>query len=191
MRRHAKAILLSSYLVSLSSHRPGARIGSRRRYLFRSLLDNSPLYVTPKPGEAETDVVRKSKASGKTVCRSTSGARPGKQALPRSCQACHLCDGKGCRSGAAAFVSGAPMMPRLSLRVLGGCGQLDAAARGSVWIHVPLANTADCPPDVKKRKGNDYGGCHCCVNGQPGLVGATENDMRQAGACRQTDARRR
>lgn len=64
--------------------------------VFRSLLDNSPLDVTPKPGEIETDAVREFKSSGRNrYVGEAEAVAEGRKLYQARCQACHLRDGKG------------------------------------------------------------------------------------------------
>jgi cytochrome c-L len=63
---------------------------------FRSVVDNSPLDLTPKPGEVETDAVRAFKATGRNPYIGQEPAlREGRRLYQARCQACHLKDGKG------------------------------------------------------------------------------------------------
>jgi cytochrome c-L len=64
--------------------------------VFRSVVDGSPLDVRPKPGERETDAVRKFKRSGRNPYAGQKMAiREGRRFYQARCQACHLKDGKG------------------------------------------------------------------------------------------------
>jgi cytochrome c-L len=63
---------------------------------FLSVADNSPLDLTPKPGEVETDAVRAFKATGRNPYIGQEPAlREGRRLYQARCQACHLRDGKG------------------------------------------------------------------------------------------------
>src|SRR4051812_31516625 len=64
--------------------------------LFRSVIDNSLLDVRPKPGEVETDAVRKFKRSGlNPYVGQPEAIAEGRSLYQARCQACHLRDGKG------------------------------------------------------------------------------------------------
>ena len=63
---------------------------------FLSVADSSPLDLTPKPGEVETDAVRAFKATGRNPYIGQEPAlREGRRLYQARCQACHLRDGKG------------------------------------------------------------------------------------------------
>ena len=64
--------------------------------LFRSVIDDSLLDVTPKPGEVETDAVRTFKRSGlNPYIGQPQAIAEGRSLYEARCQACHLRDGKG------------------------------------------------------------------------------------------------
>jgi cytochrome c-L len=64
--------------------------------VFRGVLDGSPLDIRPKPGERETDAVRKFKRSGRNPYVGQKAALPeGRRLYQARCQGCHLRNGKG------------------------------------------------------------------------------------------------
>jgi cytochrome c-L len=68
---------------------------------FRYVVDNSPLDVTPKPGETLTDAVQEFRQTGKNPYNGREQAlADGKKLYVTYCQACHLPDGSG-RMGAS------------------------------------------------------------------------------------------
>ena len=64
--------------------------------VFRHVLDNSPLAVTPRPNEVETEAVKRFKETGKNAYLGDEQAlAEGKKLYRVECQACHLPDGAG------------------------------------------------------------------------------------------------
>ena len=64
--------------------------------VFRHALDNSPLAVTPRPNEVETEAVKSFKETGKNPYVGDEQAlAEGKKLYRVECQACHLPDGAG------------------------------------------------------------------------------------------------
>jgi cytochrome c-L len=64
--------------------------------VFRHVLDNSPLAVTPRPNEVETEAVKRFKETGKNPYLGDEQAlAEGKKLYRVECQACHLPDGAG------------------------------------------------------------------------------------------------
>lgn len=93
MRRRFSIALVGIALLS-----PALAAGSVRaeEIVFRSVVDGSPLDVTPKLGERETEAVRKFKRSGRNPYVGQRAAlREGRRLYQARCQACHLRDGKG------------------------------------------------------------------------------------------------
>jgi cytochrome c-L len=68
---------------------------------FRYAIDNSPLDVTPKPGESLTDAVQEFRRTGKNPYNGGEQAiADGRKLYMTYCQVCHLPDGSG-RMGAS------------------------------------------------------------------------------------------
>jgi cytochrome c-L len=90
----AAVALAAGGLISMPS-------GGSAETEFRYAIDNSPLDVTPKPGESLTDAVQEFRQTGKNPY---SGREPaiadGRKLYMTYCQACHLPDGSG-RMGAS------------------------------------------------------------------------------------------
>jgi cytochrome c-L len=86
--------LLAGGLVVLSSH-------GVADVEFRYAIDNSPLDVTPKPGETLTDAVMEFRKTGENPYNGKPDVMADGQRLYRTfCQSCHLPDGSG-RMGAS------------------------------------------------------------------------------------------
>ena len=93
MRRRYSIALVGTALLS-----PALAAGSvqAEEIVFRSVVDGSPLDVSPKAGERETDAVRKFKRSGRNPYLGQKAAlSEGRRLYQARCQACHLRDGKG------------------------------------------------------------------------------------------------
>jgi len=68
---------------------------------FRYVMDNSPLDVTPKPGETLTEAVTEFRRTGQNPYNGKPDAvADGKKIYTAFCQSCHLPDGSG-RMGAS------------------------------------------------------------------------------------------
>jgi cytochrome c-L len=64
--------------------------------VFHSVVDNSPLDLTPKPGEAETEAVREFRQTGRNPYIAQEPAiLEGRRLYAARCQGCHLSTGKG------------------------------------------------------------------------------------------------
>jgi cytochrome c-L len=64
--------------------------------VLRHALDNSPLEVKPRPGEVETEAVKKFKETGTNPYIADEAAlADGKKLYQVNCQACHLPNGSG------------------------------------------------------------------------------------------------
>jgi cytochrome c-L len=63
---------------------------------FRYVIDKSPLDVTPKPGEVETDAVKEFKKTGVNPYKGNASAiEQGKKIYGEYCASCHMPDGSG------------------------------------------------------------------------------------------------
>jgi cytochrome c-L len=93
-KRLAAAVALAAGVISVS-------LGGAAEIEFRYVVDNSPLDVTPKPGETLTDAVQEFRQTGKNPYNGREQAlADGKKLYVTYCQACHLPDGSG-RMGAS------------------------------------------------------------------------------------------
>jgi cytochrome c-L len=64
--------------------------------VFQSVVDNSPLDLMPKPGEAETEAVRQFKQTGRNpYIDQETAILEGRRLYQARCQACHLSNGRG------------------------------------------------------------------------------------------------
>ena len=64
--------------------------------VFQSVVDNSPLDLTPKSGEVETDALREFRATGRNPYIDQAAAViEGRRLYAARCQGCHLSTGKG------------------------------------------------------------------------------------------------
>jgi cytochrome c-L len=80
---------------------------------FRYVMDNSPLDVTPRPGETLTDAVEEFRRTGQNPYNGQQDAlADGKKLYATYCQVCHLPDGSG-RMG-ATLVGDKPVHERIS-----------------------------------------------------------------------------
>jgi cytochrome c-L len=69
---------------------------SAQEPVFRSIIDKSPLDVTPKPGEAVTEAVKEFKRTGRNPYNGKADAvARGRKIYEELCQSCHLADGSG------------------------------------------------------------------------------------------------
>jgi cytochrome c-L len=79
----------------------GLSTGGAAEIAFRYAIDNSPLDVTPKPGETLTDAVQEFHNTGENPYNGKQDAiADGKKLYGAYCQMCHLPDGSG-RMGAS------------------------------------------------------------------------------------------
>jgi cytochrome c-L len=93
MRRLYSIALIG--IAVIFTGRPGSE-AQAEKIVFRSVVDGSALDVRPKPGERETDAVRKFKRSGRNPYIGQKAAlREGRRLYQARCQGCHLRDGKG------------------------------------------------------------------------------------------------
>jgi cytochrome c-L len=93
MRRGYSIALLGTALLSPALPLVSLEAGE---IVFRSVVDGSPLDLSPKAGERETDAVRKFKRSGRNPYVGQKAAlREGRRLYQARCQGCHLRDGKG------------------------------------------------------------------------------------------------
>ena len=90
----ATVVVLAASTVAPSS-------GGAAEVEFRYAIDNSPLDVTPKPGEALTEAVQEFRRTGQNPYNGREQTiTEGKKLYGAYCQACHLPDGSG-RMGAS------------------------------------------------------------------------------------------
>jgi cytochrome c-L len=73
-----------------------AEFVSAQEVVFRSMIDKSPLDLTPKAGEVVTDAMKEFKRTGQNPYRSKADALArGKEIYTEICQSCHMPDGSG------------------------------------------------------------------------------------------------
>ncbi|MBX9589499.1 MAG: c-type cytochrome [Hyphomonadaceae bacterium] len=69
---------------------------SAQELTFRSIIDKSPLDVTPKPGEVVTDAVNAFRRTGQNPYTGKADAvAQGKKLYIEYCESCHMSDGSG------------------------------------------------------------------------------------------------
>ena len=91
--RRSPSIALAIACISLALAVLEARA---EEIVFHSVMDGSPLDLTPKPGEKETAAVRKFKRTGRNPYNGQERAlREGRRLYAARCQGCHLSNGKG------------------------------------------------------------------------------------------------
>jgi cytochrome c-L len=91
-RRYSVALLGTALL---SAALPAVPVRAAE-IVFRSVVDGSPLDVSPKAGERETSAVRNFKRSGRNPYVGQKAALgEGRRLYQARCQGCHLRDGKG------------------------------------------------------------------------------------------------
>jgi cytochrome c-L len=96
IERRAAAIAIAVGLVTA-----GLGAALPQEIAFRYAIDNSPLDVTPKPGETLTDAVQEFRKTGQNPYNGKEDAlAEGKKLYATYCQVCHLPDGSG-RMGAS------------------------------------------------------------------------------------------
>jgi cytochrome c-L len=112
MRRSSAAFVATAFL---SSALPLCAAGAEQ-IVFHNIVDNSPLDVTPKPGERETPAVKKFKRTGRNPYDGQARAiRDGRRLYAARCQGCHLSSGKG-RIG-ASLITDQPDYPQMKTDV--------------------------------------------------------------------------
>lgn len=85
-------VLLSAIVMSMLSPSAPARADVEFKYV----IDNSPLDVTPKPGEQVTAAVQEFKQTGKNPYNGKPDAlAEGKRLYDENCASCHMPDGSG------------------------------------------------------------------------------------------------
>ena len=83
---------------------------------FRDALDNSPLDLSPVPGEQFTDAVKSFQKTGVNPYRGDPAAiARGKELYTANCQVCHLPDGSG--DMGASLIADTPIYPRVATDV--------------------------------------------------------------------------
>ncbi len=91
--RRPPSIALAIVCISLA---PSVLEARAEEIVFHSVMDGSPLDLTPKPGEKETAAVRKFKRTGRNPYNQQERAlREGRRLYAARCQGCHLSNGKG------------------------------------------------------------------------------------------------
>jgi cytochrome c-L len=91
--RRSPSIALAIVCISLG---PSVLEARAEEIVFHSVMDGSPLDLTPKPGEKETAAVRKFKRTGRNPYNQQERAlREGRRLYAARCQGCHLSNGKG------------------------------------------------------------------------------------------------
>ena len=96
--RRSPSIALAIVCISLA---PSVLEARAEEIVFHSVMDGSPLDLTPKPGEKETAAVRKFKRTGRNPYNQQERAlREGRRLYAARCQGCHLSNGKGRMPGA-------------------------------------------------------------------------------------------
>lgn len=91
--RRSPSIALAIVCISLA---PSVLEARAEEIVFHSVMDGSPLDLTPKPGEKETAAVRKFKRTGRNPYNQQERAlREGRRLYAARCQGCHLSNGKG------------------------------------------------------------------------------------------------
>lgn len=92
------------------------RLAAAGEIEFRHVLDNSPLDITPKPGEQFSPAVAEFHRTGRNPYNADSEAvADGKKLYDSICQACHMADGSG-RIG-PSFIDGRHIYPRITTDV--------------------------------------------------------------------------
>src|SRR4029453_8530504 len=88
--RHGTAIVFCADIPALWS------AALSQQVQFRHVFDNSPLDVTPKPGEQITDAVREFQRTGQNPYSAKPEAiEEGKNLYAEFCQSCHMPNGSG------------------------------------------------------------------------------------------------
>lgn len=113
MRWPCTVVLLVTFLVSSWAAPHGGALADD--IVFQG-VDNSPLDLTLKPGEIETEAVKRFKATGRNPYLGDAQALvEGRRLYQARCQACHGADGKG-RSG-PSLVTDEPLYSRVATDV--------------------------------------------------------------------------
>jgi cytochrome c-L len=104
-----RLVLLGAIVVSMAFLPAPARAD----VAFKYVIDNSPLDVTPKPGEQVTGAVQEFKKSGQNPYNGKPDAlADGKKLYEENCAMCHMPDGSG---GMGAQLNGAThLYPRVT-----------------------------------------------------------------------------
>jgi cytochrome c-L len=90
-----------------------AGCGSCYAVEFRHALDNSPLDLSPVPGEQLTEAVKSFQKTGVNPYRGDPAViARGKDLYAENCQVCHLPDGSG--GMGASLISETPLYPRVA-----------------------------------------------------------------------------
>jgi cytochrome c-L len=91
----------AAFAVAVGLLTAGLSAALPQEIAFRYAIDNSPLDVTPKPGETLTDAVQEFRKTGQNPYNGKGDAlAEGKKLYATYCQVCHLPDGSG-RMGAS------------------------------------------------------------------------------------------
>ena len=102
-------VLLSAIVMSLVS----LHVPATAEVTFKYVIDDSPLDVTPKPGEHLTEAVQEFRKTGKNPYNGKPEAlAEGKKIYEETCAMCHMPDGSG--GMGAALNGGSHLYPRIS-----------------------------------------------------------------------------
>ncbi len=110
--RSCRFVTLFALLIAAASAIPSAA----QAVEFRHALDDSPLDVSPLPGEVFTDAVKQFHQTGVNPYNGdASQIARGKDLYAENCQVCHLPDGSG--GMGASLIADTPLYPRTSTDV--------------------------------------------------------------------------
>ncbi len=117
--------------------------GSSFAVEFRHALDNSPLDLSPVPGEQFTDAVKSFQKTGVNPYRDNPAAiARGKELYAENCQVCHLPDGSG--GMGASLIGDTPLYPRMATDV----GMFEVIHSGASGAMRSFAKRGMTPDDM-------------------------------------------